>query len=109
MNSCGPKRIGRLWTAVDRAILVDKLGFGEDQVMAARAAWMTLRDRRNRRGRARRTRKVMRRLSQKSPLRIQRNVEVSPRHVRLGNNSVNRLHVQCRRVVVLRSSRLDPW
>lgn len=44
------KRIEEALDAVDRAVLIDKLGFAEEQVMAARAAWTTLRDRRNRRG-----------------------------------------------------------
>ena len=44
------KRIEEALNAVDRAVLIDKLGFAEDEVRAARAAWVTLRDRRNRRG-----------------------------------------------------------
>ena len=44
------KRIDDALDAVDQAVLIDKLGFTRDEVMAARAAWRTLRDRRNRRG-----------------------------------------------------------
>jgi adenine-specific DNA methylase len=45
------KRIEEALDAVDQAVLIDKLGFTEHDVQAARAAWVTLRDRRNRRGR----------------------------------------------------------
>ncbi|MEV6656750.1 class I SAM-dependent methyltransferase [Nocardia fluminea] len=38
--------------AVDRVVLIDALGFTEDEVASARAAWITLRDRRH--GRAKR-------------------------------------------------------
>ncbi|WP_418061518.1 N-6 DNA methylase [Pimelobacter simplex] len=44
------KRIEDALDAVDRAVLIDKLGFTEDEVTAARRAWVALRDRRNRRG-----------------------------------------------------------
>ena len=37
---------------MDQAVLIDKLGFTEGEVAAARLAWVTLRDRRNRRGKA---------------------------------------------------------
>lgn len=49
------KRIEDALDAVDRAVLIDKLGFPEDEVLAARAAWITLRDRRNRRGKGKST------------------------------------------------------
>jgi len=38
--------------AVDQAVLIDKLGFTEREVAAARGAWIALRDRRNGRGKA---------------------------------------------------------
>ena len=41
------KRIEDALDLVDRAILIDGLGFAEEEVTAARAAWITLRDRRN--------------------------------------------------------------
>lgn len=44
------KRIEDALDAVDQAVLIDKLGFTEDDVAAARSAWVALRDRRNRRG-----------------------------------------------------------
>jgi adenine-specific DNA methylase len=45
------KRIEDALDAVDQAVLIDKLGFTRDEVAAARAAWVALRDRRNRRAR----------------------------------------------------------
>lgn len=44
------KRIDDALDVVDRAVLIDKLGFTQAEVTAARDAWRTLRDRRNRRG-----------------------------------------------------------
>jgi adenine-specific DNA methylase len=44
------KRIEDALDTVDYAVLIDLLGFARDEVMAARSAWVTLRDRRNRRG-----------------------------------------------------------
>jgi adenine-specific DNA methylase len=46
------KRIEDALDAVDQAVLIDKLGFTEGEVAAARGAWVALRDRRNRRGKA---------------------------------------------------------
>lgn len=44
------KRIEDALDVVDQAVLIDKLGFTEAEVAAARGAWVALRDRRNRRG-----------------------------------------------------------
>ena len=44
------KRIEDAIEVVDQAVLIDKLGFTRGEVEGARAAWGTLRDRRNRRG-----------------------------------------------------------
>lgn len=44
------KQIEAAADAVDQAVLIDKLGFTWDEVVAARAVWVTLRDRRTRRG-----------------------------------------------------------
>jgi adenine-specific DNA methylase len=44
------KRIDEALDAVDHGVLVDKLGFSEEQVGSARSAWKILRDRRMRRG-----------------------------------------------------------
>lgn len=44
------KRIEDALDAVDQTVLIDKLGFSQVEVSAARAAWVALRDRRNRRG-----------------------------------------------------------
>lgn len=44
------KRIEDALDAVDQAVLIDKLGFTTAEVTAARTAWITLRDRRNQRG-----------------------------------------------------------
>lgn len=46
------KRIEEALDVVDHAVLIDKLGFTRDEVQTARAVWVTLRDRRNRRGKA---------------------------------------------------------
>lgn len=46
------KRIEDAIEVVDQAVLVDKLGFSRDEVYGVRAAWKTLRDRRNKRGTA---------------------------------------------------------
>lgn len=43
------KRIDDALDVVDQAILIDQLGFAREDVAAARAAWVSLRDRRNRR------------------------------------------------------------
>ena len=47
------KRIDDALDAVDKAVLIDRLGFTQDEVSAARAAWVTLRDRRNGRAKSR--------------------------------------------------------
>lgn len=44
------RRIEEALDAVDQAVLIDKLGFSADQILSARRAWATLRDRRNLRG-----------------------------------------------------------
>jgi adenine-specific DNA methylase len=44
------KRIEEAIDAVDQAVLIDKLGFASQEVLSARSAWRTLRDRRNSRG-----------------------------------------------------------
>jgi adenine-specific DNA methylase len=48
------KQIEAAADAVDQAVLIDKLGFTRDEVAAARAVWVTLRDRRTRRGKGNR-------------------------------------------------------
>lgn len=44
------KQIEEAIDLIDRAVLVDKLGFEPSEIMRARSVWATLRDRRNRRG-----------------------------------------------------------
>jgi len=46
------KRIEEALDLVDQTVLIDKLGFARAEVVEARAAWVLLRDRRNRRGKA---------------------------------------------------------